>query len=236
MKTLLTYPKRGIRKEACWTISNITAGPNEQIQMVIEQDIIPILVDILRSSEVDIRKEAAWAISNATSGGTARQAEYLVNQGVIPPLCALFDNSDPSVVQVALEGIENILRFGQEEATNHNGVNPYVQYVEQCHGPVALQRLQEHSNDAIFEKVKKILKQYFGAVDEENPDDTAGPAQPQHQAQQQQLPMPNINVYNQPPQPPQQQQQMQQPQGQGLFNFGGLNTMGTGFYNNNQNR
>jgi importin subunit alpha-1 len=28
---LLSNPKKGIRKEACWTISNITAGNHEQI-------------------------------------------------------------------------------------------------------------------------------------------------------------------------------------------------------------
>ena len=31
---LLNSPKKGIRKEACWTISNITAGTREQIQVL----------------------------------------------------------------------------------------------------------------------------------------------------------------------------------------------------------
>lgn len=30
---LLTSPKESIRKEACWTISNITAGNRQQIQV-----------------------------------------------------------------------------------------------------------------------------------------------------------------------------------------------------------
>jgi hypothetical protein len=32
---LLTSPKESIRKEACWTISNITAGNRQQIQVSI---------------------------------------------------------------------------------------------------------------------------------------------------------------------------------------------------------
>ena len=32
---LLSSPKESIRKEACWTISNITAGNRHQIQVVI---------------------------------------------------------------------------------------------------------------------------------------------------------------------------------------------------------
>ena len=33
---LMSSPKAGIRKEACWTISNITAGNAEQIQSIID--------------------------------------------------------------------------------------------------------------------------------------------------------------------------------------------------------
>ena len=85
--------KESIRKEACWTISNITAGNREQIQAVIgiqiilkfvffflnfiakmfpwisDSNIFPVLIEILSRAEFKTRKEAAWAITNATSGG-----------------------------------------------------------------------------------------------------------------------------------------------------------------------
>ncbi|VVA26270.1 PREDICTED: importin [Prunus dulcis] len=68
--------KKSIKKEACWTISNITAGNKIQIQAVIEADIILPLVQLLQHAEFDIKKEAAWAISNATSGGSHDQIQY----------------------------------------------------------------------------------------------------------------------------------------------------------------
>ena len=60
---LLSAPKESIRKEvwtlpvypaviivtypqACWTISNITAGNRQQIQAVIDANIFPVLIDI----------------------------------------------------------------------------------------------------------------------------------------------------------------------------------------------
>ena len=58
-----------IRKEACWTISNVTAGNRQQIQAVIDANVFPVLIDILSRAEFKTRKEAAWAITNATSGG-----------------------------------------------------------------------------------------------------------------------------------------------------------------------
>lgn len=53
---LLSSSKKGIRKEACWTISNITAGNKEQIQAVIDANIIPPLIQLLSNAEFDIRK------------------------------------------------------------------------------------------------------------------------------------------------------------------------------------
>lgn len=47
--TLLTANhKKSIKKEACWTISNITAGTKEQIQAVIDANILPPLVHLLQ--------------------------------------------------------------------------------------------------------------------------------------------------------------------------------------------
>ncbi len=61
--------KESVRKEACWTISNITAGNKQQIQAVIDANIFPAVIEILAKAEFKTRKEAAWAITNATSGG-----------------------------------------------------------------------------------------------------------------------------------------------------------------------
>lgn len=41
---------------------------------------------------------------------------------------------DPKVVQVALNGLENILRLGEQDAHLHNGLNPYAVLIEECYG------------------------------------------------------------------------------------------------------
>merc|ERR1712151_1265449 len=119
---LLSSPKKSIRKEACWTISNITAGNKEQIQAVIDNNIIPPIIQLLANAEFDIRKEAAWAISNATSGGSPEQIKFLVQQGCIRPLCDLLSVNDVKIVTIALEGLENILKVGEED-TKTSGVH-----------------------------------------------------------------------------------------------------------------
>jgi len=163
---LLSSPKKGIRKEACWTISNITAGNKDQIQSVVENNIIPPLIQLLTNAEFDIRKEAAWAISNATSGGSAEQIKFLVQQGCIRPLCDLLTVSDPKIVTIALEGLENILRVGDEEVRQTGGENQMAIFISEAEGLTKIEDLQQHSNNEIYERCIKILETYFGVEDE----------------------------------------------------------------------
>jgi len=175
---LLVNPKKSIRKEACWTISNITAGNPDQIEFVINANIIPPLVSILKNEEFDIQKEAAWAISNATSGGNDAQIRYLADQGVIPRLCELFTCPDAKIIMVAMEGIENILRVGKADAANDpNNVNPFADVVEQCKGLDYLEALQHHENADIYQKASAILQTYFISEDDEEGGEEAAPAQ-----------------------------------------------------------
>jgi importin subunit alpha-1 len=123
--SLLSSPKDGIRKEACWTISNITAGSPMQIQAVIDasvprvrplcylltflSNIVPPLINILQNADFKTKKEACWAISNATSGGLQEpnQIRYLVSQGCIKPMCDLLQSMDNKIIQVALDGLRD---------------------------------------------------------------------------------------------------------------------------------
>merc|ERR1719253_1189590 len=170
---LLSSPKKGIRKEACWTISNITAGNKEQIQAVVENNIIPPLIQLLTNAEFDIRKEAAWAISNATSGGSPQQIKFLVQQGCIRPLCDLLTVNDVKIVTIALEGLENILKVGEDEALATGSHNQMSTYVAEAEGLNKIEELQQHSNNDIYEKCVKILETYFGVDEEEEMADLA---------------------------------------------------------------
>ena len=170
--SLLSSPKDGIRKEACWTISNVTAGSPPQIQAVIDANIIPPLINILSNADFKTRKEACWAISNATSGGLQEpsQIRYLVSQGCIKPLCDLLTMMDNKIIQVALDGLDNILKVGESDrqAAGPGAINKYAQYVEEAGGMVTIHNLQQHDNIDIYKKAFNIMDKYF--PDEEEMD------------------------------------------------------------------
>ncbi|KAK0279980.1 Importin subunit alpha-1 [Friedmanniomyces endolithicus] len=166
--SLLSSPKDGIRKEACWTISNITAGNSTQIQAVIDAQIITPLIHLLSHGDFKTRKEACWAISNATSGGLQKpdQIRYLVQEGAIRPLCDLLTCPDNKIIQVALDGLENILKVGDidKEAAEGNGeppVNRYALFIEECSGMEKIHDCQNNSNEEIYMKAYTIIEKYF---------------------------------------------------------------------------
>jgi len=167
---LLSCQKESIKKEACWTVSNITAGNRQQIQAVIDANLFPVLIEILQKSEFKTRKEAAWAITNATSGGTADQIRYLVEQSCIPPLCELLTVMDAKIVSVALNGLENILRLGEQESKQEpetQGVNRYAVMIEECYGLDKIEFLQSHENQDIYQKAFDIIERYFGTEEDD---------------------------------------------------------------------
>lgn len=178
LSSLLTSSKEAIRKEACWTISNITAGTTQQIDQVIDNNIIPPLVHILANADFKTRKEACWAIVNATSGGLNKpaQIQYMVQSGVIKPLCDVLIGMDNKIVQVALDGLENILKVGEQDRPNDpEGVNRYALYIEECGGMDLIHQLQTHENEDVYKKAYHIIDRYFTEEDTEEMTDEAHP-------------------------------------------------------------
>ncbi|KAJ3306448.1 Importin alpha subunit (Karyopherin alpha subunit) (Serine-rich RNA polymerase I suppressor protein) [Kappamyces sp. JEL0829] len=167
---LLTSPKEGIRKEACWTVSNITAGNANQIQAVIDANLIPPLIQILGRGDFKSKKEACWAISNATSGALSRpdQIRYIVSQGCIKPLCDLLVLGDNKIMQVALDGLENILKVGDADKPITGNYNQMAVYIEEAGGMERIHNLQLHDNGEIYKKAYSIIDKYFNEDEDED--------------------------------------------------------------------
>lgn len=84
----------------------------------------------LFQSEFQTQKEAAWAITNLTISGNSRQVDYIINSGVISPLCALLSCQDSQVIQVVLDGLCNMLKIAGPD------VDALANLIEECEGNI----------------------------------------------------------------------------------------------------
>lgn len=98
---------------------------------------------------------------------------FLADQGCIKPLCDLLTCPDPRIVTVILEGLENILKVGEEELNQGNtgGYNIYAQMIDDAEGLEKIENLQSHDNNEIYEKAVKILSMYWTEEDDDSEHD-----------------------------------------------------------------
>ena len=92
----------------------------------------------------------------------------MIDQGAIPPLCELLSVTDTKIIQVAFNGLENILKLGASEAKRTNGPNPYAIMIEECFGLDKIEYLQSHENIEIYQKAFHLIETNFGVDEDEN--------------------------------------------------------------------
>ncbi|VDP14596.1 unnamed protein product [Heligmosomoides polygyrus] len=185
MPQLLSHQKEKINKEAVWFLSNITAGNQNQVQAVLDAGLMPLIINLLGKADFPTQKagvyclllflfcivvcrsvflyiieenlisEAAWAVSNVTISGRPDQVEQMVNCGVIRPFCALLDCKEPQIIQVVLDGINNILKMAGA------GVEAICTQIEECGGLDKIEQLQNHDNEEIYKLTYEIIDTYF---------------------------------------------------------------------------
>ncbi|KDR10659.1 importin subunit alpha-3 [Zootermopsis nevadensis] len=160
---LLTHQKEKICKEAVWFLSNITAGNQLQVQAVIDAELLPKIIRNLCKGEFQTQKEAAWAISNLTISGNREQVARLIQEGVIPPFCNLLNCKDTQVIQVVLDGINNMLKMAGPQ------VEQLANMIEECGGLDKIEILQNHENVEIYKLAYEIIEQYFSEDVEDVP-------------------------------------------------------------------
>ncbi|KAJ1352151.1 Importin subunit alpha-4 [Parelaphostrongylus tenuis] len=122
---------------------------------VLDAGLMPLIINLLSKADFATQKEAAWAVSNVTISGRPDQVEHMVNCGVIKPFCALLDCKDPQIIQVVLDGINNILKMAG------TGVEAICAQIEECGGLDKIEQLLSHDNEDIYKLTYEITDTYF---------------------------------------------------------------------------
>ena len=161
-------------KEICWAISNVTAGPTEQIVKVIEAQFVPILMSVLKGSRTVIAAEALWAVSNATASANERVMSYLVGHGLIEGLCqflrnkfgaASYHRSSEKLLMATLECIDHILSSDKAHADRF----------EECGGVDFLEFLQSEDavSQSLYDFAVRLITTHFDGEQDGDDDDIA---------------------------------------------------------------
>lgn len=174
---------RGVRKEAAWTLSNIGAGSQSQIQALINAELVPLLISTIGAYEAEVKKEAVWACANIATNGSSQQISYLVECGVLEALCEVLSvSADVKILTVTLEAILTILDNGHELAKlGTYPSNPYTEHIRSFQGDLNIESHMAHANADLRSLVQDIMTNYFEMdavpVAPSNTQDTLGSGQ-----------------------------------------------------------
>jgi len=79
LEVLLEKNKKIIRREACWVLSNLSAGSMEEIEAIFsQQSLVSKLIQMMREDEVTIRSEICYIFANSTEQGDAAKIAHFL--------------------------------------------------------------------------------------------------------------------------------------------------------------
>lgn len=157
-----------LRKELCWTVSNITAGPVEQVQAVFEAGIMNMLIDAVHRYENFIRKEATWALSNALYH-CATHYEWLkplLDNSLLEALISYLEVSSnvPEMQSQILDCIKCSLEGGRHYEKKY-GRNIVADKIIDIDILPMIEQLQDVESGDVASKAYNIIVDYFEGVD-----------------------------------------------------------------------
>ncbi|KAI5064309.1 hypothetical protein GOP47_0020979 [Adiantum capillus-veneris] len=112
---LLLHPSPSVLVPALRTVGNIVTGDDAQTQFMINNHVLPCLLNLLSNNHTkSIKKEACWTISNITAGNK-EQIQAVIDANIVPPLVTLLGSAEFEIKKEAAWALSNSTSGGTNE-------------------------------------------------------------------------------------------------------------------------
>eukprot|EP00049_Salpingoeca_infusionum_P017754 m.354218 g.354218 ORF g.354218 m.354218 type:complete len:518 (+) comp16958_c0_seq1:406-1959(+) len=158
MVPLMSSPKSNIRKDACWTLSNICAGTTPQIDAVISKNLVQGLIILAtRDAAYKVASDAAWSLCNIASQGEDKHRYYLLQVHSVESITfVLSDQLDVSGITVFMDALDNLFEFAGRIGDD----TPILRFQESG-GLAKLHELSNHPSEEVSTRSFELLDTYF---------------------------------------------------------------------------
>ena len=152
-KQLLCHQMNSVPELALCIINNISVDKEGTMQPIIDDSLVPYVINILRQGNSSSQREAVWTLGNYALNCSKDQMHYIVSEGVIPPLCYLLGLNDTEAIIEVLHIFEHIFIDLQDTKS-------VCHMIEECGGLENIENLQNHDNYEVSVFSENLYK-YF---------------------------------------------------------------------------
>lgn len=156
----LEHKSKLIRQEAMWAFSNMCT--TKYVKTLASKGVIKKIIDLSITDCPDIQNEAIWCIFNSIFSSDPTSIKDLVDLGILSAVCYLLNLSNNTSKLLLLNGLDRVLRAGQELSPN-----PYLEVLESNGGKETIEHLLMSKNEKVHKKCLRLLSEYFDASDNE---------------------------------------------------------------------
>lgn len=150
-------PRVKIRKECCWLLSNICAGPVHQVLQLRDAGFLPRFVAAARDDEFCVRKEAAFAIANASE--RQEVLPELMDAGCMEVMRELLDSHDGKMQHLGL-------CFGLNAAKGLRELKDVGDYARQFYEAFGHEDVERLCDDGASESVREKARELIEMLEE----------------------------------------------------------------------
>ena len=166
---VMQHSFESVKKSMCWALSNVAAGTPEQVMALVQHDprILPQVHKYLVEGVYEVRIESAWVFKNLIIAAPAPVACQVVDElNLVPALCNFLATgaANAQLLEGIMQALERLLQVNTAR---------YAVLIEESDGLEAMEKLQQHSDRAVYEAASGVLERYFDH-DKAMCDDDAG--------------------------------------------------------------